>query len=160
MEYIQKARELGQALLKTPEVLKLKEAEAAIELDTEASKAFAEYQDKERNLVAAQMFSKVPSEKDSLALIELKMRLIRKHPAIRNFFNAQQDFEKVMATVNLAITTTIYGMPSADQLPFPEELKNLAKQLLNNVGGGETGSPMPGNLNLPEGFNLNDLFSK
>ena len=168
MEYIQKARELGEALLKTPEVTKLKEAEAEINKDPEASKAFAEYQEKERNLVTAQMFSKVPSEKDALALIDLKMRLVRKHPAIRNFFNLQQEFEKVMATVNLTITTTIYGMPSADQLPFPKELKNLAQQLLDNIGGGKDGPAMqipegfkmPEGLNLPEGFNLGDLFRK
>lgn len=162
MEYIQKARELGEALLKTPEVSKLKEAEAEINNDPEAAKAFAEYQEKERNLLTAQMFSKVPSEKDTLALIDLKMRLMRKHTSIRNFFTLQQDLEKIMATVNLTITTTIYGMPSADQLPFPKELKDLAQQLLDNVGGGKDGLAMqiPEGFKLPEGLNLSDFFKK
>jgi hypothetical protein len=48
--------------------------------DPEAAKAFEEYQEKERTLLHPKMFSKVPSEKDSLALIDLKMRLIRKYP--------------------------------------------------------------------------------
>ncbi|NLP43370.1 MAG: YlbF family regulator [Peptococcaceae bacterium] len=150
MEYIQKARELGEALLKTPEITKLKEAEAEIRKDPFAAEAFAEYQEKERNLVASQMFSKVPSEKDSLALLDLKMRLIRQYPAIRNFFVHQQQFEKVMATVNLTITTTIYGMPSTDQLPLPDELKGLAQQLLNNISGGQE---LP-KMQIPEDFNL------
>ncbi|HHV64378.1 MAG TPA: YlbF family regulator [Peptococcaceae bacterium] len=166
MEYIAKARELGEALLKTPELIKLKEAEAEIQKDPAAAKAFAEYQEKERNLVTAQMFSKIPSEKDSVALIDLKMRLMRQYPSIRTFFNCQQDFERLMATVNLTITTTIFGMPSADQLPLPQELKNLAQQLLDNISGGKEGPKMevpegfklPEGLNMPEGFKLPDGF--
>jgi len=160
MEYIVKARELGEALLKTPEISKIKEAEAAIQQDPEASKAFEEYQEKERSLVTAQMFSKIPSEKDSLALIDLKMRLIRKYPSIRTFFTLQQDYEKIMATVNLTITTTIYGLPSADQLPFPKELQNLAQQILDNIGGDKDGPTMqiPEGFKLPDGFNLNSLM--
>jgi cell fate (sporulation/competence/biofilm development) regulator YlbF (YheA/YmcA/DUF963 family) len=159
MEYIQKARELGEALLHTPEVTKLKEVEAEIKKDPVAWAAFEEYQEKERNIVTAQMFSKVPSEKDTLSLIDLKMRLIRQHPTIRTFFTLQQDFERIMATVNLTITTTIYGFPSTDQLPFPKELKNLAQQLLNNIGGGK-GTPemqIPEGFKLPEGFNFGDF---
>jgi len=159
MEYILKARELGEALLKTPEVTRLREAEAAIRNDPLAGNAFDEYQEKERGLVTAQMFSNIPSEKDTLALIDLKLRLINKYPAIRNFFTVQQDFEKIMATVNLTLATTIYGMPSADQLPFPKELKDLAQQLLDNIGGGKDGLSMqiPEGFKLPEGFNLNNL---
>jgi len=158
MEYIVKARELGEALLKTPELTKLREAEAEIQNDPQASQAFEEYQEKERGLVMSQMFGKVPNEKENLALIDLKMRLIRQHPSIRNFFNLQQDFEKVMATVNLTITTTIYGMPSADQLPLPKELKNLAQQLLNSLGGQDgPGMKIPEGFKLPEGFNLGDF---
>ncbi|MGI5901500.1 MAG: YlbF family regulator [Desulfitobacteriia bacterium] len=159
MEYILKARELGEALLKTEEVIKLKEAEAEINNDPEAAKAFAEYQEKERDLFTAQLFSKIPSEKDNLALIDLKMRLMRKYPAIRNFFNRQQELEKIMATVNLTITTTIYGMPKADQLPFPKELRNLAQQLMENIGLQDAPT-----MEIPEGFklpdNLSDLLKK
>ena len=158
MEYIQKARELGEALLKTPEVIKLKEAEAEIRKDQPAIKAFEEYQEKERNLVTAQMFSKVPSEKDTVALIDLKMRLMKQYPAIRNFFALQQEFEKVMATVNLTVTITIYGMPSADQLPLPQELRDLAQQLLSNIGGKDGPAlQIPEDFKLPEGLDLSFL---
>lgn len=162
MEYIQKARELGEALLKTPEVIKLKEAEAEIKNDPLAAKAFEEYQEKERNLVTAQLFSKIVSEKETLALIDLKMRLIKQYPTIRSFFTIQQDLEKIMATVNLTITTTIYGLPNADQLPFPKELKNLAQQLLDNIGGSKDGPTMniPEGFQLPEGLKLPDILSR
>jgi len=162
MEYILKARELGEALLKTPEVVRLREAEAEIRNEPSSSKAFDEYQEKERNMLTSQMFSKVPSEKESLALIDLKMRLMRQYPSIRKFFALQQDLEKLMATVNLTVTTTIYGMPSADQLPLPQELKDLAQQILNNIGGGKDGPTLeiPEGFKLPDGFNLSNILKQ
>lgn len=162
MEYILKARELGEALLKTPEVTKLKEAEAEIQRDPEAARAFAEFQEKEQKIVTAQMFSKVVSEKESLALIDLKMKLMKQYPSIRSFFAIQQDLERIMATINLTITTTIYGMPSAEQLPFPKELKNIAQQLLDNIGGGDNGRAMniPEGFQIPEGLNISDVLSR
>ncbi|NLO96493.1 MAG: YlbF family regulator [Peptococcaceae bacterium] len=160
MDYIIKARELGEALLKTPELQKLKEAEAEIRKDPQASKAFDEYQQKESSLIAAQMLSKVPPEKESLALIDLKMRLINRYQSIRNFFNVQQDFERLMASVNLIITTTIFGTPNLDQLPFPQELKDMAQKLLHNLGGGQEGPTMqiPEGFKLPEGLDLNKFI--
>jgi cell fate (sporulation/competence/biofilm development) regulator YlbF (YheA/YmcA/DUF963 family) len=161
MDYIQKARELGEALLKTPELKKLKQAEDEIRKDPQASKAFDEYQERESSLVAAQMLSKVPPEKDALALIDLKMRLINRYASIRNFFAVQQDFERIMASVNLTITTTIFGTPSLDQLPFPKELKDMAQQLLQNIGG-QDGPAMqiPEGFQLPEGLDLSKFLSK
>ncbi|UWG97841.1 YlbF family regulator [Dehalobacter sp. DCM] len=135
MEYIQKARELGEALLNTPEVRNLKEAEAQIANDPEAAKALAEYREKESNMqvATAQRLNSIPSERESLALIDLKMKLIRKYPSIRNFYILQQDYETIMATVNMTLIITIYGMPSAESLPLPHCLKNLAQQLLDNI---------------------------
>ncbi|UWG96954.1 YlbF family regulator [Dehalobacter sp. DCM] len=162
MDYILKARELGEALLSTPEVIKLKEAEAQIQSDPECAKAFATYQEKEQQILTAQMFGKVVSEKDSIALIDLKMRLAKQYPAIRSFFSVQQELEKIMASVNLTITTTIYGMPSADQLPIPEGLKGLAQQLLSSIGG-DSNSPtmnIPEGFKLPDGLNMGDILNR
>ncbi|MDA8227299.1 MAG: YlbF family regulator [Desulfitobacterium hafniense] len=154
MSYIEKARELGEALLKTAEVQGVIAAEKAISSDPETKEAFMQYQEKERQLVATQMLSKVVPEKESLALIDLKVRLMNKYPLIRNFFAQQQKFEKVMAMVNLTITTTIHGMPSADQLPLPEEVQKLAQQVLDSVTGGKAAKTMdvPADLKLPQGF--------
>ena len=154
MNYIEKARELGEALAQTPEVQALIAAEAAIKADPEANEAFRQYQEKERQLVTTQMISKVVPEKDALALIDLKIRLMNKHPLIRNYFQQQQKFEKVMAMVNLSITTAIHGMPSADQLPFPDELKNAAQKLFDTISAGKPMKSMeiPQDIKLPPGL--------
>lgn len=159
MSYIDKARELGELLAQTPEAQGLKAAEAAIASDPAGNEAFKQYQDKERQLIAAQMISKVVPEKDALALVDLKIRLINKHPLIKAFFIQQQKYEKMMAMVNLALTTAIHGMPSADQLPLPEELKNMAQQILNGISGGKQMPSMeiPPDFKMPQGVKLPNL---
>lgn len=156
MSYIDKARELGEALLQTPEVQAVLAAESAIKADQEANEAFLQYQEKERQIVTTQMISKVIPEKDALALIDLKVRLMNKHPLIRTYFQAQQSFERVMAMVNLTITTAIHGMPSADQLPLPDEIKNMAQKVLESIGGGKQAKSMdfPKDIKLPPGLKL------
>ena len=156
MNYIEKARELGELLAQTPEVQSLKAAEAAIAADVPSHESFMQYQEKERQLVAAQMISKVVPEKEALALIDLKIRLINKYPLIKAFFIQQQKYEKMMAMVNLALTTAIHGMPSADQLPLPDDLKNMAQQILNGISGGKQMPSMevPSDLKLPKGIKL------
>ena len=135
MNYIIKARELGEALSQTPEVQGLRAAETAIMADPICKEAFAQYQEKERGLVTTQMISKVVPEKETLALLDLKVRLINKHPLIKAYFVQQQNYEKLMAMVNLTLTTAMHGMPSANDLPIPEELKGMAQQILDKIGG-------------------------
>ncbi|AHF08000.1 YlbF family regulator [Desulfitobacterium metallireducens] len=160
MSYIDKARELGEALAQTPEVQALVAAEAAIRADQEANESFLQYQEKERQIVTTQMISKVVPEKESLALIDLKIRIMNKHPLIKTYFLQQQKFERVMAMVNLTITTTIHGMPSADQLPLPDELKNMAQKIFDSIGGGTPTKTMeiPKDFKLPAGMKLPSNF--
>jgi cell fate (sporulation/competence/biofilm development) regulator YlbF (YheA/YmcA/DUF963 family) len=98
MSYIKKARELGEALSQTPEIKNLKAAEAAIMSDPPSKEAFSQYQEKESGLVTAQMISKVVPEKDSLELIDLKIRLTNKYPLIKNYFVQQQKFDSTAKT--------------------------------------------------------------
>lgn len=160
MIYIDKARELGEALAQTPEVQALLAAEAAIRADQEANEAFIKYQEKEQQLVTTQMISKVVPEKESLALIDLKVRIMNKHPLIKTYFQQQQKFERLMAMVNLTITTAIHGMPSADQLPLPDELKNMAQKIFDSIGGGNQAKTMeiPKDFKLPAGMKLPPNF--
>lgn len=156
MSYIDKARELGEVLAQTPEIQNLKAAEAAIKADPESSEAFLQYQEKEQQLLTTQMISKITPEKEALALIDLKIRLINKYPLIKAFFIQQQNYEKLMAMVNLTLTTSIHGMPSADQLPIPDEIKGMAKQILDGISGGKPMPTMevPSNLKIPKGIKL------
>lgn len=157
MSYIDKARELGEALSQTPEILGLKAAEASIMADSLSQEAFIQYQEKERGLVTTQMLSKVVPEKESLALLDLKIRLMNKHPLIKAYFIQQQKFENLMAMVNLTLTTAMHGMPSANDLPIPEELKGMAQQILDRIGGDsmekmQISPEMLKGLKLPPGF--------
>lgn len=160
MNYINKARELGEALSQTPEIQALKAAEATIMADTQSREAFSQYQEKERNIVTTQMISKIISEKDSLALLDLKIRLINKYPLIKAYFIEQQNYEKLMAMVNLTLTTAMHGMPSANDLPIPEELKGMAQQILDKISGGnplekmQISPEMLQGIKLPPGFKL------
>lgn len=160
MSYIDKARELGEALAQTPEAQALTAAEAAIRADQESNESFLQYQQKEQQLITTQMISKVVPEKEALALIDLKIRIMNKHPLIKTYFQQQQKFERVMAMVNLTITTTINGMPSADQLPLPDELKNMAQKIFDSIGGGNPPKSMeiPKDFKLPAGMKLPSNF--
>lgn len=153
MSYIEKARELGELIAQTEEVQGLKKAEAAIAADPDAAAAFSQYQEKERQLVASQMLSKVVPEKESLALIDLRVRLIGKHPLIKNYFALQQKFERLMAMVNLTLTTAIHGMPSANDLPIPDEIKGMAQKILDGIVGDK---PMP-SMQIPKDLKIPGL---
>ncbi|KLU64343.1 hypothetical protein DEAC_c37770 [Desulfosporosinus acididurans] len=160
MSYIDKARELGEALSQTPELQGLKAAEAAIMADPQSKEGFIEYQEKERNLVTAQMISKVVPEKESLALLDLKVRLMNKYPLIKNYFVQQQNYEKLMAMVNLTLTTAMHGLPSASDLPIPEELKGMAQQILDKISGGNPMEKMQVTPDMVKNLKLPPLTQK
>lgn len=152
MSYIEKARELGETLAQTPEVMALVAAEKAIMADSVAKEMFMEYREKEKSVVTAQMLTKVVPEKDAIALVELKSRLSLKNPLIKTYFQAIAKYERVMAMVNLMITTAI-SKPSVDELPIPEELKGMAAQLLDVKKASELAKQLQQGK-LPEGFKL------
>lgn len=154
MDYINKARELGEALSKTPEIQALKAAEALIMADAPSKEAFIQYQEKERGIVTSQMISKIVSEKESIALVDFKVRLINKYPLIKAYFIEQQKYEKLMAMVNLTLTTAMHGMPSASDLPIPEEFKGMAQQILDKIGGGKSMEKMQITPEMLEGIKL------
>jgi cell fate (sporulation/competence/biofilm development) regulator YlbF (YheA/YmcA/DUF963 family) len=160
MNYIDKARELGEALSRTSEIQGLKAAEAAIMADPPSQEAFRQYQEKERGLVTTQMLSKVVPERESLALIELKIRLINKYPLIKTYFQQQQKFEKLMAMVNLTLTTAMHGMPEAKDLPIPEGLKGMAQQILDKIGGGDSMEKMQISPDMLKGLKLPEFNKK
>ncbi|SPF43122.1 conserved hypothetical protein [Candidatus Desulfosporosinus infrequens] len=160
MNYIDKARELGESLSLTPEIQGLKAAEAAIMADPPSQEAFSQYQDKERVLVTTQMISKIVPEKDSIALLDLKIRLMNKHPLIKAYFVQQQKYEKLMAMVNLTLTTSMYGLPSANDLPIPEELKGMAQQILDKISGGNAMEKMQISPEMLQGIKLPPGFTQ
>ncbi|MCL1852913.1 MAG: YlbF family regulator [Peptococcaceae bacterium] len=157
MDYLEKARDLGACLASSEEFLRLKTAEEEIKKDEAAWGAFQEFQLKEQAFTAGKMFGKITSEKESIAHIDHKVRLMNRYPIIRSYFNHLQVFEKIIATANLAITTSLYGLPNAGDLPLPDSLKGLAQQVLDQISDGAELDIMeiPKNLELP--FDLKNL---
>lgn len=159
MSYIEKAKALGDALAETPEVKALVAAEKAIMADQTAREMFMEYREKEKAVVTAQMLTKVVPERDALALLELKAKLATRNQLIKHYFQALQKYERVMAMVNLMITTSLSGNPSAEELPIPEELKGIASQLMDPKKATEISNQLqqgkrPEGIKLPPGFKL------
>ncbi len=156
MSYIEKARALGEALAETPEVKALIAAEASIMADPAARPLFMEFREKEKAVVTAQMLSGYAPEKDAIALVELKGKLSVKNPLIKNFFQAAQKHQRVMAMVNLMITTAINGTPKAEELPIPEEMKGIAAQLMDPKKAAEImkGGKLPEGVKLPPGMKI------
>lgn len=153
MSYIEKARALGQSLAETPEVKALVAAEKPIMADPVAREMFSEYREKEKAVVTAQMLTKVVPEKDAIALLEMKAKLATRNQLIKTYFQALQKYERVMAMVNLMMTTAITGTPSTDELPIPEELKSIASQLMDPKKAEELNNQLSQGK-LPEGFKL------
>ncbi|MCL1790526.1 MAG: YlbF family regulator [Peptococcaceae bacterium] len=150
MDYLEKARDLGACLASSDEFLQLKAAEEEIKKDQAAWDAFQEFQLKEQALTAGKLFGKISSEKESIAHVDHKVRIMNRYPAVRSYFKLLQAFEKLIATANLAITTSLYGLPSADDLPLPDSLKGLAQQVLDQIGDGAD----LGSMKIPENFKL------
>jgi len=153
LSYIEKARALGQTLAETAEVQALVAAEKAIMADSIAREMFQEYREKEKSVVTAQMLTKVVPEKDAIALLEMKAKLSGRNQLIKGYFQAMQKYERVMAMVNLMITTAISGNPSVEELPLPEEIKGMAAQLLDPKKAEEINNLLSQGK-IPEGFKL------
>ncbi len=153
MSYIEKARALGDSLAQTPEVKALVAAEKAIMADPVAREMFVAYREKEKSVITAQMLTKVVPERDAIALLEMKARLSTKNQLIRKYFQAVQRYERVMAMVNLMITTAVSGNPSPEELELPEDLRDIASQLMDPQKAQELNDQIAQGK-LPQGFKL------
>ncbi len=153
MSYIEKARALGDSLAQTAEVKALVAAEKAIMADPAAKDMFLEYREKEKSVITSQMLTKVVPERDAIALLEMKAKLATKNQLIRQYFQALQRYERVMAMVNLMITTAVSGNPSPEELPLPEELRTIASQLMDPKKAQELNDQIAQGK-LPKGFKL------
>ncbi|MDA8443354.1 MAG: YlbF family regulator [Peptococcaceae bacterium] len=154
LSYIEKARELGEALAQTPEIKALVAAEKAIMADDPAREMFMQYREKEKSVVTAQMLTHVVPEKDAMALLEMKAKLASRNQLIKAYFQALQKYERIMAMVNLMITTAVSGTSSAEELPIPDELKNIASQLMDPKQAAKImqSSKPPEGIKLPPGM--------
>lgn len=108
MSVIDKARELGDEIANSAELIAMRNAEAAMLQDSEAQKIIQEFQDKQKALymIQSQGHQLTDSQKKEVELLENKMLA---NPLIRDYFQAQQNFEKVLEEINQIIGTAIAG---------------------------------------------------
>lgn len=108
MSVIDKARELGDEIASSAELNAMRNAEAVMLQDSEAQKIIQEFQDKQKALymIQSQGHQLTDSQKKEVELLENKMLA---NPLIRDYFQAQQNFEKVLEEINQIIGAAIAG---------------------------------------------------
>jgi len=103
MSIMEKARSLGEAILESTEYRALKEAEAAIYNNEEAKILLNELNAKQRQIEIAQANGKQLNQKQQKEIQNLQTKM-QNNKIVKSFMDAQQNFNKVMQTVNQTIS--------------------------------------------------------
>lgn len=113
MGVIDKAQELGEAILLSDELQNLRKAEAEMEIDSKAGSLLDEYKKLQLELVRA-----TREKKDIDTINSIKKQLLSKQDELNeyevtlNFLKAKSAFDSLMKTVNDTITFKITGKVS------------------------------------------------
>lgn len=110
---IELAHALGEEIAKSEEIKNLEAAKAAFQTDAELQSKMSEYE--AERMLLGQEFSKNPDEADQKAIADLRARIeqlsaeIGSSEKYRDFLNAQQAMNVLMADVNAEIKYCITG---------------------------------------------------
>ena len=110
---IELAHALGEEIAKSEEIKNLEAAKAAFQTDAELQSKMSEYE--AERMLLGQEFSKNPDEADQKAIADLRARIeqlsaeIGSSEKYRDFLNAQQAMNALMADVNAEIKYCITG---------------------------------------------------
>jgi len=106
-----KAKEFAQAVKETEEYSNLNAAQARIKLDPVAQELINELEESQRRIQEGQaQGQQVNSEVQSFQLLQQKAMA---NETLKRFFQAQQDFSKVMEEANQIITNELFGQISS-----------------------------------------------
>lgn len=108
MFYLDKAVELGQALLECDETTILKAAEANLENDREAQQLIREFQQRHHNIEAAREAGAEVSEDDWREFNDIQEQM-KGNKAVQAYFAAQQNFQKLLQQVNSVVNQVLSG---------------------------------------------------
>lgn len=108
MSIMNKAQELGDAIVASEEFEALKNAEKEMQADESAQKILQEFQAKQRMAQMAQMNGKGVSE-DMQKEIQALQAQMQENAKIKQFMEKQQDFNQIMQQVNDVLTTAMQG---------------------------------------------------
>lgn len=106
MSIMEKARSLGEAILESTEYRELKEAEEAMYNNEEAKTLLNELNAKQRQIQMAQTNGKPINQKQQKEIQNIQARM-QTNDKVKDFMEAQKNFNQVMQTVNQTITSVL-----------------------------------------------------
>jgi cell fate (sporulation/competence/biofilm development) regulator YlbF (YheA/YmcA/DUF963 family) len=106
MSIMEKARSLGEAILESTEYRELKEAEEAMYNNEEAKTLLNELNAKQRQIQMAQANGKPINQKQQKEIQNIQARM-QTNDKVKDFMEAQKNFNQVMQTVNQTITSVL-----------------------------------------------------
>lgn len=108
MSIMEKAQELGEAIIKTTEYNDLKAKENVMITDEDAKSLLNEFEALNKRLQMAQANGKKITTKQEKELNSIKVKM-QANNKIKSFMEAQQNFNKVIQTVNQTVFNFING---------------------------------------------------
>ncbi len=103
MSIMEKAKELGQEIVKSTEYKELKSAENDMHNDEEAESLLSDFQAKQKQIQMLQANGKNASQQLQQKIQSIQSRM-QENPRIKNFMEAQKNFNEVMKTINQTIS--------------------------------------------------------
>ena len=112
-QIMEKANELAQLIANSGELSELKKLEGNMNQDPQAIEIIGQFQKFQEGIYKKQMSGEELSaqEKIDIAAMEQKMN---SNASIKAYIDASQNFDKLMRSINTAITTAISGDQSCD----------------------------------------------
>jgi cell fate (sporulation/competence/biofilm development) regulator YlbF (YheA/YmcA/DUF963 family) len=109
MSVLEKAKILGEAILASEELIKLRDAEAIMNNDFEARKIIQEFQQAQQEFHQWQMDGNDLTEEHRAKADALEEKMID-NDKIRSYMEAQKEFENLLQQINNIISQSISGL--------------------------------------------------
>ena len=106
MSIMEKAKSLGKAIVDSKEYESLKNAEEKMYQDQEAKSLLDEFSAHQKRLQMAQANGKPVSEKQQKEIQNIQAKM-QENNKVKEFMQAQQQFNQVMQTVNQTISSVM-----------------------------------------------------
>lgn len=110
MSYVEKAVELGRALLECEETIILRAAETNLDHDLEAQKLIREFQQKFKKIQDLQEAGEEVSDQDWQEFNDAQEK-VKANKTVQAYFVAQQNFKKLLEHVNTIVNQVLRGNP-------------------------------------------------
>ncbi|KJS14856.1 MAG: hypothetical protein VR69_15285 [Peptococcaceae bacterium BRH_c4b] len=112
MPVLDKARELGEEISSSQELLRMRDTQNAMLASPEASNLVGEFNDKQKKYMALRSQGIELNESQQKDVEDLEKRMLD-NPLIVDFFRAQQEFERMLEGINNIISSAISGESSS-----------------------------------------------